>query len=114
MSGAEGPVGGEAPVEEARRPSPPRVRVGRISYLNVEPFFHAFPWPLGAALPPRALGEAVADGRIDAGPLALADVIRLEPDLVVLPYGIACPRRAQSVLLFADRPMRELGGRRER
>jgi chorismate dehydratase len=86
--------------------------VGRISYLNVEPFFHAFPWALGAALPPRALGEAVADGRIDAGPLPLADVLRLERDLVVLPFGIACPRRAQSVLLFSDRPMRELGGRR--
>ncbi|PYM67838.1 MAG: hypothetical protein DMD79_00125 [Candidatus Rokuibacteriota bacterium] len=112
MSGAEGRVGGEGTVEEARRSPSPHVNVGRISYLNVEPFFHAFPWPLGAALPPRALGEAVADGRIDAGPLALADVIRLEPDLVVLPYGIACPRRAQSVLLFADRPMRELGGRR--
>ena len=46
------------------------LRVGRISYLNVEPFFHAFPWPIAESLPPRALGEAVAAGRIDAGPLA--------------------------------------------
>ena len=88
------------------------LRVGRISYLNVEPFFHAFPWPLAAALPPRALGDAVADGRVDAGPLAFADCIRLEDTLTVMPFGIACRERAQSVLLFSSRPMRELAGRR--
>jgi chorismate dehydratase len=88
------------------------LRVGRISYLNVEPFFHAFPWPLALSLPPRALGEAVAEGRVDAGPLALADCLRLEDTVARLPFGIVGPTRAQSVLLFADRPMGELGGRR--
>jgi chorismate dehydratase len=88
------------------------LRVGRISYLNVEPFFHAFPWPIAESLPPRALGEAVAEGRIDAGPLALADCLRLEGSVTRLPFGIVGPTRAQSVLLFSDRPMRELGGRR--
>jgi chorismate dehydratase len=90
----------------------PPLRVGRISYLNVEPFFHAFPWPLDEALPPRALGEAVAAGRLDAGPLPLADVIRLESELSVLPFGIATRERAQSVFLFSPRPMAELGGAR--
>jgi chorismate dehydratase len=90
----------------------PPLRVGRISYLNVEPFFHAFPWPLADALAPRQLGEAVAAGRLDAGPLPLADVVRLEGELTVLPFGIATRDRAQSVFLFADRPMGELGGRR--
>jgi chorismate dehydratase len=89
----------------------PPLRVGRISYLNVEPFFHAFPWPLADALAPRQLGEAVAAGRLDAGPLPLADVIRLEAELAVLPFGIATRDRAQSVFLFADRPMGELGER---
>ena len=88
------------------------VRVGRISYLNVEPFFHAFPWPLADALPPRALGEAVAAGRLDAGPLALADGIRLEGGVSLLPFGIATRDRAQSVFLFSSRPMAELGGAR--
>ena len=88
------------------------LRVGRISYLNVEPFFHSFPWPIAESLPPRALGEAVADGRIDAGPLALADCLRLEGVVTRLPFGIVGPTRGQSVLLFSDRPMRELGGRR--
>jgi chorismate dehydratase len=94
-----------------REPGAP-VRVGRISYLNVEPFFHAFPWPLAASMPPRALGEAVAAGRVDAGPLPVADCIRLDPVLTRLPYGIVGPQRAQSVLLFSDRPMAELGARR--
>jgi len=88
------------------------LRIGRISYLNVEPFFHAFPWPIAESLPPRALGEAVAEGRIDAGPLALADCLRLEGRVTRLPFGIIGPTRGQSVLLFSDRPMRELGGRR--
>ena len=88
------------------------LRVGRISYLNVEPFFHAFPWPIAESLPPRALGEAVAEGRVDAGPLALADCLRLEGTVTRLPFGIVGPTRAQSVLLFSDRPMGELGGRR--
>lgn len=88
------------------------LRVGRISYLNVEPFFHAFPWPIAESLPPRALGEAVAAGRVDAGPLALADCLRLEDAVTRLPFGIVGPTRSQSVLLFSDRPMRELGGRR--
>jgi chorismate dehydratase len=88
------------------------LRIGRISYLNVEPFFHAFPWPIAESLPPRPLGDAVAEGRIDAGPLALADCLRLEGTVTRLPFGIVGPTRGQSVLLFSDRPMQELGGRR--
>jgi chorismate dehydratase len=84
------------------------LRVGRISYLNVEPFFHAFPWPLTEALPPRALGEAVAAGRADAGPLALADCLRLDGTVTLLPFGIATRERAQSVFLFSSRPLPEL------
>jgi len=99
-----------APASPEAGPAP--VRVGRISYLNVEPFFHAFPWPIAASMPPRALGQAVADGQVDAGPLPLADCIRLEGLLSRLPYGIVGPTRAQSVLLFSDRAMPELGGRR--
>jgi chorismate dehydratase len=38
--------------------------------------------------------------------------LRLEETVTRLPFGIVGPTRAQSVLLFADRPMRELGGRR--
>ena len=54
----------------------------------------------------------MAEGRVDAGPLALADCLRLEGTVTRLPFGIVGPTRAQSVLLFSDRPMEELGGRR--
>lgn len=87
------------------------LRVGRIAYLNVEPFFHAFPWPLAAELPPRPLARAVALGEVDAGPLPLADCIRLEKRLHLLPFGVATTGRARSVLVFSRRPLRELGGR---
>lgn len=107
---AGSPVGGAW--GEERRARPPHLKIGRISYLNVEPFFHAFPWPLADALPPRALGEAVAEGRLDAGPLALADCIRLGGTLSLLPYGIASRERARSVFLFSSRAMTELGGAR--
>jgi chorismate dehydratase len=92
--------------------SMPPLRVGRISYLNVEPFFHFFPWPLTDALPPRALGEAVAGGRVDAGPLPLADCLRLEGTVTLLPFGIATRDRAQSVFLFSGRPLADLAGAR--
>ncbi|MGH7320220.1 MAG: menaquinone biosynthetic enzyme MqnA/MqnD family protein [Candidatus Rokuibacteriota bacterium] len=98
------------PVRAANPQSP--LRVGRISYLNVEPFFHAFPWPLTTGLPPRALAKALAEGEVDAGPLPLADCVRLEPALTLLPYGIATRERAQSVFLFSRRPIRELAGQR--
>jgi chorismate dehydratase len=84
--------------------------VGRISYLNVEPFFHAFPGTVLTALPPRALGEALARGEVDAGPLALADVVRLAAAVTPLPFGIAASGGARSVLVFSDRPLAELGG----
>jgi chorismate dehydratase len=90
----------------------PPLRVGRISYLNVEPFFHFFPWPLAEALPPRALGEAVASGRVDAGPLPLADCLRLDEMVTLLPFGIATRDRARSVFLFSARPLADLAGAR--
>ena len=71
-----------------------------------------YSWPIAASLPPRALGEEVAAGRVDAGPLALADCLRLEDTVTRLPFGIVGPTRSQSVLLFSDRPRRELGGSR--
>lgn len=86
------------------------MRVGRIPYLNSEPFYAGLEgYPL-VPLPPRQLGDAVAAGRVDAGPLSLADVFRLHGDLVVLPLGIAVSGPAHSVILFSDRPAKELDG----
>ena len=88
------------------------LRVGRIPYLNCEPFFHRLEDVELVDLIPRRLGEAMAARRLDAGPLSLMDYLRLEPELTPLPYGIGCPTGARSVLLFSDRPPAALGGAR--
>jgi len=88
------------------------VRVGRIPYLNCEPFFHRLAGVELMDLIPRRLGVAMETGELDAGPLSLMDYLRLESRLVPLPYGIGCPTDARSVLLFSDRPLAELGGAR--
>jgi chorismate dehydratase len=88
------------------------LRVGRIPYLNCEPFFHRLQGVELVDLIPRRLGEAMAARRLDAGPLSLMDYLRIEPELTPLPYGIGCPTGARSVLLFSDRPMAALGGAR--
>jgi chorismate dehydratase len=85
-------------------------RVGRIPYLNCEPFFaHLTGFPT-LDLPPRQLGEALARGEADAAALSLADYLRLEPTLEGLPFGIATDGPARSVILFSDRAPAELDG----
>lgn len=88
------------------------LRVGRIPYLNCEPFFHRLPGVQLVDLIPRALGQAMAAGELDAGPLSLMDYVRLESRLVPLPYGIGCPTGAGSVLVFSDHPLAALQGAR--
>src|SRR5262245_55451088 len=86
------------------------LRVGRIPYLNCEPFFHRLTGVELVDLIPRRLGEAMAASALDAGPLSLMDYVRLESRLVPLPYGIGCPTGARSVLVFSDRPLAQLAG----
>jgi chorismate dehydratase len=76
--------------------------------LNCEPFYEGLPSP-AQRLHPRALGEAVAAGSLDAGPLSLADCLRLEGSVERLQFGVA-GRRGQSVFLFSLRPLAELSG----
>ena len=88
------------------------LRVGRIPYLNCEPFFHRLEGVELVDLIPRRLGEAMAARELEAGPLSLIDYLRIEPELTPLPYGIGCPTGARSVLVFSDRPLSALGGAR--
>src|SRR2546422_4490196 len=57
------------------------VRVGRIPYLNSEPFYFTLDGHELVPLPPRPLGQAMEAGRVDAGPLSLVDFFRLEQTL---------------------------------
>jgi chorismate dehydratase len=88
------------------------MRVGRIPYLNCEPFFHRLQGVELVDLIPRRLGAAMAARELEAGPLSLMDYLRLETELTPLPYGIGCPTGARSVLVFSERPLSELRGAR--
>ncbi|MBN1587728.1 MAG: menaquinone biosynthesis protein [Candidatus Omnitrophica bacterium] len=87
------------------------LRLGRIPYLNSEPFF-AFLSESAAQcvdLVPRDLGMAAGRGEIDAGLMAVADWFRLDKSFRPLgPWGIAVPRKALSVFLLTKQPLKEL------
>lgn len=87
------------------------IKVGRIAFLNVEPFFHF--WPSDAFTlvhkPPRQLGELAATGGVDAGPLPIVDCWRLEDSFE--PVGrwcIASKERSGSVFVISKKPFAEL------
>ena len=86
------------------------LRVGCIPYLNCEPFFaHLSGFEL-IRLTPRALGQAMAEGTLDAGPLPLVDFLNLHALLTPLPFGIATAGPATSVVLFSELPPANLAG----
>lgn len=87
-----------------------RLKVGRIPYLNCEPFFAYLDGVETVSLSPRELGSAVAAGRLDAGPVPLADLIALGESVRRLRLGIATPGAARSVLVFSKRPLPALNG----
>jgi chorismate dehydratase len=60
---------------------------------------------------PRAFGMKAAAGEVAAGPLPLVDYFRLQEAFERLGhFGIAVRGRAQSALLFARKPIRQLDG----
>ncbi len=86
------------------------LRIGRIPYLNCEPFFAHLTGVDTVPLVPRALGVALRAGHLDAGPVSLADALALGDRVRWLPHGIATPGAAHSVLVFSRRPLADLDG----
>jgi cyclic dehypoxanthinyl futalosine synthase len=86
------------------------VCLGKIPYLNCEPFFAYLSGFRYVEMVPSALGRAMRDGTVDAAPLSLVDLLELGPEVVALPFGIAISGPVQSVVLFSRRPIVELGG----
>ena len=93
--------------------TPTKTVLARVPYLNCAPFFHglkseSWDW---ADVPPRQLGVEAEAGRIAAGPMALADFLRLQDRFERLgPLGIAVRGRVGSVMLFSRKPIRQLEG----
>jgi chorismate dehydratase len=91
------------------------MNIGRISYLNVLPFYHALEpdWAPFVEGSPAFLANAARAGKIDAAPLPLVETFHLEDDFEPLSdFGIACRGKVGSVLLFSHKPFEELSGSR--
>jgi chorismate dehydratase len=86
-----------------------------MTYLNSEVFYRKL--PIGScdlvAMSPRTMAEAVERGRLAAGPLPSAAVIRLGGLVRSLGnLGVASHGAAMSVLLFSHVPVDQLCGKR--
>ncbi|MCI0545687.1 MAG: hypothetical protein L0027_00200 [Candidatus Rokubacteria bacterium] len=84
--------------------------MGQIPYLNCEPFFSHLAGVELVPLTPRRMGQVMAAGHLEAGPLSLMDFFHIEGELEALPFGIANHGPARSVLLFSARPPGGLDG----
>jgi len=91
------------------------MKVGRIPYLSCEPFYFEMERrgiPLYDMVP-SAMAGAIAQGDIDAGPVPLADCIRLTEQCRYLSgFCMAVIRKAGSVMLHAKHPIETLAGAR--
>ncbi|MDA1280954.1 MAG: hypothetical protein O3B95_13125, partial [Chloroflexi bacterium] len=89
------------------------LRVGHMTYLNSEVFYYRLPEDSCqlVAMPPRAMAAAVESGELAAGPLPIAEVIRLG-GLVQSAgnLGVASDGPALSVILFSHSPVENLCG----
>jgi chorismate dehydratase len=87
--------------------------IGKIPFLNCEPFYPLLGEHRLAAMPPRDLGELAEREAIDAGIMATADYLRLEDRYEPIGnLGVANREEVRSILLFSRQPMDELGGKR--
>ena len=90
-----------------------KIRVGRIPYLNSEPFYYELVRDDIElySMVPSALSRAAESGEIDAGPVPIVDYFRLEDKFKQLgQFCVATLQKARSVLLYSKRPIQELEG----
>ena len=90
-----------------------KIRVGKITYLNSEPFYYKLVRDDIELVNfvPSALGKAAEQGEIDAGPLPLVDFFRLQDRFKQLAQFCICTvDKSRSVLMFAKKPIQDLEG----
>ncbi len=97
----------------------PKVRVGRISYMNVAPVYyglnngHKPAWMEMICAPPADLNTMLADGKLDISPVSSAAYARNQDQWLLLPdLSISCFGKVMSVLLVSRYPFAELGGKK--
>ena len=92
-----------------------RMNIGLMPYLNSVLFYRAMtPDKFNlVALPPRAMTQAAAEGKLDAGPIPVIGGMTLERDFESLgEFCIATKDKARSILLFSKVKIAELGGKK--
>jgi chorismate dehydratase len=91
------------------------LRIAHIPYLNAAPFYTTLgeePDLTLISAVPRELGRLAQAGEIDAGLMAVADVVRQSDVFEPLgDLGVAVRRSARSVLLFSKLPCAQLDSR---
>jgi chorismate dehydratase len=100
----------DAPSSSGQAPTAQPLRVARLPYLNVLPYFLGEEPRTVLSASPRKLCEEALAGRVDAGPFSLLDAWRLEALFEPLAgdFGIAVKGPARSVLLFSRVPLEDL------
>jgi chorismate dehydratase len=95
------------------------MRVGRIPYVNCYPVYGAIDRgvvPIAASIVdgvPTALNAQMAAGALDVSVISAVEYARDASRYLLLPdLAISCDGPVRSVVLFAKRPVSELGGRR--
>ena len=88
-------------------------RIGFMPYLNSAVFYSRLEgdWFDLVELPPRNMAAAMQNGELDAGPLPIAEVLRMRGSIVEGGLGVAADGPARSVLLFSDVRAEELSGK---
>lgn len=90
-----------------------KLLVGKIPYLNSEPFYPLLGEHRLITAAPRELGKLAEREAIDAGIMAVADYLRFEDRYQpVGELGVASRRDVHSILLFSRYPMHSLSGAR--
>jgi len=88
------------------------IRVGRVPYLDAEPFYFDMS-RRGIAfhdLVPSQLASALRDGEIDACPLPLVDCFKLEEEVQPISgFCIASTGQSRSLSVYSKFPIEELG-----
>ena len=90
-----------------------KIRVGRIPYLNSEPFYYELVRDNIElqSFVPSAMSRAAEEGALDAGPIPLVDCFRLEDRFTQLgQFCIATLDKSRSVFLYSKRPIQDLEG----
>ena len=90
-----------------------KIRVGRIPYLNSEPFYYDLVRDDIELhnLVPSALARAAELGEIDAGPVPIVDCFRLQDRFVrVGQFCIATVEKSRSILFYSKRAIQDLEG----